>query len=223
VTLRQLRLCLLLFMVILGACAKVQVPLAPVTVRPAPHGDLVPDPEEVRPPHVTLHMDVAFTPEERADAEAAAVVWSHQTNELAKVVLVYDVDFDDLIGLSDLYACGANMVIRRNSEDALVQATDKEHGCSGCILGWMNKGGIHASGHPPVHGAFVVDRHPELRLPVMIHEFGHALGVQHVADDKSMMYPKVREGRPSCLNRSDLIAFCAVNVCDGRTLYPCGE
>ena len=198
-------------------------------VRPATVSTMVPDAEEPRPPEVTLHMDTAFTAEEREDAFRATEVWRKQTNELARIHLVYDLDFDDLIGLNKLFTNGASLVVRRDSEDTLVQGADEESGCDGCVLGWMNSGGLHASGHPPVHGAFVFDRLeglnadliPGIRLQVMIHEFGHVLGLPHVAATQALMYPGVIPGRTSCLKQADLSAFCSVNVCGTTRMFPC--
>ncbi len=186
--------------------------------------DVVPEAKETSAPVVTLHMDGDFTAEERADAFKAAEVWRKQTQGLARIELVYDVDFNDLMGLGQLFAEEANIVVRRDSEDPIVQAADEEEGCDSCVLGWMNAGGIHGPGHQPIHGAFVVDRlsvSREMRVQVMIHEFGHVLGVPHVAAIQGLMYPYAMPGRTSCLKQPDLVAFCSVNECADVHMLPC--
>ena len=209
----------------LSGCAKAVVIPEPVTV-----SSLIPDAEEPREAHVTLHMDVAFTPDERKDAFQATEVWRKQTNDLARITLLYDLDFDDMFGLNELFTHGASLVVRRDSQDALVKASDEEAGCDDCVLGWMNSGGLHAVGHPPVHGAFIWDRleghNAEvvqgIRLQVMIHEFGHVLGLPHVGASQAIMYPSVAAGKGrSCLTKADLVAFCSVNECGTTRLYPC--
>ncbi len=169
-----MRILFLALILALTSCAPKVIPPR-VTV-----ATLLPDAEQTREPKVVLHMDTAFSPEERANAATAADTWYKQTGGLAQITLVYDLDFDDLVGMNQLFTSGANLVVRRDSDDTIVQASDAESDCEGCVLGWMNAGGLHGPGHQPIHGAFVVDRHPELQLAVMLHEFGHVLGVAHV-------------------------------------------
>jgi hypothetical protein len=212
---------LLIAIVMLAVAIGCHKPAPVVTV-----SSLVPDAEELRSAEVTLHMDTAFTAEERVDALQAAETWRKQTNDLARIVLVFDLDFDDLIGMNKLFTQGANLVVRRDSEDPVVQASDEESECVGCVLGWMNSGGLHGIGHQPIHGAFIADRlvndrFPSLRVQVMLHEFGHVLGLPHVTSIQAIMFPGVIPGRTSCLKKPDLVAFCSVNECGPTQLYPC--
>jgi hypothetical protein len=174
-------------------------------------------------PSLVLHMDTAFTPAERADADRASAVWKAQTSGVADIKLVYDLDFDDLIGMQKLIDAKANLVVRYESGMAAVAASDEEADCDGCVLGWMTAGGVHNIKGKPVYGAFVADRieGPGIRLQVMLHEFGHALGLPHVASRQSLMYPHAIPGRTACLKPADLTAFCEVNVCNGAVMHPC--
>jgi len=191
--------------------------------RPVSVSGLVPGAESVRPARAELHMDVDFTESERADAAKATDIWRKQTGGLADIRLVYDLDFNDLAGLNEHLELNHSVVVRRTSEQDSVVAADAEAQCDGCVLGWMNSGGIHAPGHKPIHGAFVVDRFtmPGIQLQVMLHEFGHVLGLPHVEARQAIMYPSVVLGRTQCLKKSDLVAFCDVNECGSTVLYPC--
>ena len=168
-------------------------------------------------------MDVDFTADERADAQDAANIWRAQTSGLADINLVYDADFNDLTTMGLLMDADANIVVRRTSDMVTVLKADEEADCFGCVLGWMNAGGIHGPTHKAIHGAFVVDRitAPGIQIQVMIHEFGHVLGVPHVGAIQGLMYPAVIPGRTACLKKPDLVAFCGVNECGIHKMYPC--
>lgn len=195
---------------LISGCTKPQVSVS----------TLVPGSSEPLPAKTTLHMDVDFTPEERADADSAADTWSKQTGGQAKIDLVYDLDFNDPIGLVRLQ--DANVVVRRESWMEAVKEADSETNCHGCVLGWMNAGGLHNPWGYQIHGAFVVDRiNPSDLRQVMLHEFGHALGVPHVQAVQGIMYPIAVHGKLACLRRVDITAFCSVNACDSRKTYPC--
>lgn len=174
-------------------------------------------------PKVVLHMDTAFTAEERLDANRAADMWRAQTSGVADIKLVYDLDFDDLIGMHKLIDEKASLVVRYESGMVAVERADEESDCDGCVLGWMTAGGVHNPRQTPLMGAFVADRitKPGIRAQVMLHEFGHALGLPHVASRQSIMYPAAVPGVAACLKQADLSAFCEVNVCNGAVMHPC--
>lgn len=49
------------------------------------------------------------------------------------------------------------------------------------------------------------------------HEFGHALGLNHVKDKRSVM-SEVYDGKTTCLSRDDLVEFCNKFGCDASTM-----
>ena len=87
----------------------------------------------------------------------------------------------------------------------------------------MTSGGIHNPAGSRVIGGFVADRISSLgvRTQVMIHEFGHALGLPHVGARQAMMYPSADPHRTDCLKKPDLVAICDVNECGKYKMIPC--
>ena len=212
----------MLAMALVVSCAPVQPAYRQPTARTALEA-MVPDAEDLKPAQVTLHMDTDFTPSEREDLATSVGIWSRQTSGLAAIWLIYDLDFNDLIGLQDHAFRDHNTVVRLTSELMSVASADLEAGCVGCVLGWMTNGGIHNERHVPVRGAFVVDRllTQNRRVQVFIHEFGHVLGLSHVTQRHAIMYPSIAEGRTTCLKQPDLKEFCSVNECGHALLLPC--
>ncbi len=201
------RLLVLLF-VFLAACARPQI------------GEIAHGATPPLAPVLTFHMDTDFTPQERADASEAATLWNKQTGGVARLTLVFDLDFNSLNSIESLK--DSNVIVRAESGMNLVTQADESSGCSGCVLGWMTSGGIHNVTHDPVRGVFVADRLDDAsRLQVMLHEFGHALGLPHIGSRQAIMYPSLQPGKSSCLKKPDLVAFCEVNECGSAQMVPC--
>ena len=213
---------ILALIVTLVACAP-----APNYQRPTARTALsamVPDADDLKPASATMHMDVDFTSEEREDLATSVGIWSRQTSGLAAIWLIYDLDFNDLIGLREHVFMDHHTVVRLTGNMRSVESADMEGGCKECVLGWMTEGGIHNAAHKPVHGAFVVDRliNQNRRIQVFLHEFGHALGLAHVPQRHAIMYESVVAGRVTCLKKPDLVEFCNVNNCPPNSLIlPC--
>lgn len=215
-----------LFLCFLLGCVGVHP--APVTVTAAPVtvtselGPLVPDAEQPKAASVVLHADKDFTVAEREVMYSAAAIWSRQTSGVADIQLVFDVDFESLMGLQEHVKNGHNLVLRAESWMDMVIREDASVG-HGVVLGWMTAGGIHNPGRLPVTGVFVEDRLEDrnVALQTVIHEFGHVLGLPHVPSVQSIMYPGIIRSRKACLKRPDLAAFCQVNDCGTSKMLPC--
>ncbi len=181
--------------------------------------------EPTKPATVTVHADTDFTQEERADMLLAANIWRWQTSGLADINVVFDLDFSSIQSLGELLASDEVLVVRAEEGSSSVLAADASSNCEGCVLGWMTSGGIHAPKllHP-IQGAFIVSRMNQVegrQLKVMLHEFGHLLGLPHSPSVQGIMYPASITDTTNCLKKSDLALFCTVNECSGALLYPC--
>lgn len=183
-------------------------------------------------PVVTLHADIDFTAPERDTLNAAAKLWSDQTSGQAQITIVYDLDFASVASLQA--ALEQDTIIRTTSETDAIKAHDCEsaielgYSCSDPggpkVLAFVNpSGGIHNPFGAHVRMVVVADRveGPDERLQVELHEFGHVLGVPHIAEVSGIMYPSHIQHKNVCLTPPDLAEFCKANVCTKPT-YPCG-
>lgn len=180
---------------------------------------MVPDAEAPKPASVTFHADTDFTDPERQYIQSACDVWRKQTGGQALITVLYDLDFNSISGLEEHVQSGHSLLVRATSDMDMVAAADGDE--PGSVLGWMTSGGIHNPDKSPLHGVFVVDRMDGVFLSVVVHEFGHALGLPHNPARQAVMYPSVNPMRTACLKRTDIASFCDINGCDGRPTYPC--
>ena len=179
---------------------------------------MVPGASAPKEPTVVLHADNDFTPPERTDIALAAELWGIQTSGLAKITVIYDVDFASEPNIKQHVELSHNLVVRLQSY--LVP----EEG----LLGYVGpSGGIHNPYKVPLRMAFVTDRCEESSartggLPqVALHELGHALGIPHQEFVGAVMYKYAVRHQALCLKRADLAAFCVANDCKNHKMYPC--
>lgn len=184
---------------------------------------------------VTMHADVGFKSAERREIYNAASAWDSATSGLAHIDVEFDYDPDSPASIKE--HAKDNVLLRRPEDSPIVkqidcEATEAATGMLTClpiVLGWVNNdGGVHDKSGGQLQMNLIPDREtgtggtPGL-ANVAMHEFGHVLGLQHVADRFAAMYYAEIPGRPVCLTQPDLSEFCRVNYCGSTPMKPCEE
>lgn len=188
---------------------------------PAPQAERIPAklPENCKLMGV-FHADVDFTKEERQSIKTAVDTWRLQTDGLGCVLVVFDLDFRSIDTLQRYQ--NAHLIVKADSDTDAVRRIDAETG--GEVLGLvMPPGGVRSG--QPTRMLLIADRlhrEPGQFHKVVLHELGHVLGMQHLMDSWSVMYPGYsKDQTPGCLQDVDLNEFCRVNSCVGRHLQSC--
>lgn len=176
-------------------------------------------------PEVVFHGDTTFTADERRNIEESANIWREQTSGLANIRVVWDwskntqlPNNDNHIERLDQYDLEVIM------EDCEISEANGLKPCTPSVLAWVSpSGGIHNPDHDPVMVKFIPERYQgydDYFQSVAIHEFGHVLGLPHLAIPQAVMYPS-QNAVKTCLKQPDLAMFCQTNVCDKREMKPC--
>lgn len=180
------------------------------------------------PPTIVMHGDKNFTADERKAFERVSDTWSRQTDGLAKISFVWDLDPSDTKAMADI-----PLIWRLNSESEEVKAEDCDVSermglppglCLPVVLAWVSPvGGIHSpEENVPVQMVAIPDRYASMdeMYATILHEAGHVFGLPHLPQYKSaVMYPA--EHGQMCLTQPDLSEFCKANDCTGHTMHPC--
>ena len=144
-------------------------------------------------------VDSRFTPEERAVIDQAAEAW---TNVGANIILAHGHR------VNGMEASGRYIV--RGTERTADQ-----------IAAWYGSPplspdalGKHVTYTGKEAIIIVADRHRRTPLShVVTHEFGHSLGIDHVDDERAIMYHAGSDKSLHCVTSVDIMAFCGVNDC----------
>ncbi len=183
-------------------------------------GEIVPGASGTTDPSVTIHADTAFTASERTSIQEAADLWRRQTDGVAIIVVAYDLDQDNV---TDHLNAKHDVMVRLDSDmDAVIEFDATTY--PGKLLGFVTPtGGIHNPWKSPLTVGFVADRleDPDYMRLVVLHEFGHVLGLPHSSSINAVMYPSAIKAMTVCLKRQDLASFCSINDCAQHRMVPC--
>lgn len=181
-------------------------------------------------PTVLMHGDTSFTPTERQYITESANIWRKQTDGLADIQIVWDLDMSDYSSV--VKHALDNNIVRLATDDPDVVAQDCEMAeaagypegvCPPALLAFVSpSGGIHHPRHYPVNMYLIPERYENKGhfVSVSIHEMGHVFGMPHSPSPQAVMYPSNNAAK-ACLKQPDLVSFCTVNVCEGHTMHPC--
>ena len=159
--------------------------------------------------------DVDFSgPERKAILEATKAVYD-QTGGRVRVDLEFDLDFTDPDGVKEAFEHRWTLV-RLDSNTDIVRMLDFRMGES--------SGGILGLTLPEQRQVILVANRlqsPEKFRHVVMHEFLHAVGVPHVPDRRSLMYPQSVVPHTECMHPADMAALCDVLHCDPKQIPAC--
>jgi hypothetical protein len=151
------------------------------------------------PIHKTLYLDRNIDDDELFHIMQAAMEWKHATN--GQVVL-------DIKRLPRPYIPLTNAIIVINVSPEYPDILMLDNGKGPNTLGYCN------SAASIEFIELVNDRmNEENSTSVVLHELGHALGLEHTAEVGTLMYPVYDEGS-NHITSSDLKQFCKLYHCD---------
>lgn len=157
----------------------------------------------------TFHVDKALTPFAIALIRRACDKWENYSNGIVRFEILHDLEEADL-GTS---IAQVPTIVAVSSTTPAVVAFEKESRCSTCMtLGLTTR--VESPHHPVIF--LVVDRleDPHDFYEVVLHEIGHAIGLDHVTDENSVMYARHQIPAPACPSKSDMIEFCSRRYCN---------
>ncbi len=180
----------------------------------------------VKDPTLVMHVDTAYTKDERLCLEDSAQQWRNQTSGLANVSFEYDLNQKDPVSV--LVHRLDHRVVRWTSQTPYVKLLEEmqsEPDKPYILLGQVNGKGTKDPFGKPIEMGLVSDRltDPHVCRLTAIHELGHVFGVPHMPGPGSIMYPSIHPSRTACLKRDELTVFAQINGLPGELMRPCEE
>ena len=162
--------------------------------------------------YTVISVDPDFSSYERSIIEEAANDWSYYTNDIATFKFV-DGDPLNVAIKTEPGQIGQPLIIRPlNSSDLRTLTFDIA--INGTTMGMYDP----STFIPTIW--IIIDRiqDEEEMLGVVLHELGHAEGLEHSSIQNSLMFPYVST---SCITKYDLRQFCSIYGCDYENMNFC--
>jgi len=133
----------------------------------------------------TLHADVDFTEAGRSRIRQAGVRWANFTQGRVNLQIVFDLDFDDMIGLAEHMAEAHDAIIPVHSSMDIVSRLTTETGLDN---GKLLLGATTHHENDAMVVRLVMDRiDPDDFETVVTHELGHVAGLPDLPTQDSVM------------------------------------
>lgn len=169
---------------------------------------------------MVYHADTAFKPEERRWISFATDNIREQTAGLLQVIVVYDLNFDSVLSLTE--HARDDMLVRAPADAPYVLYEDT---ATSRLMGVV--AGVDLDNYSmvtPKQVFLVADRfkNSDVFIHVAMHEMLHAFGLRHVTDPDSIMYAMTVGSHPTlCMAEADAVELCRVNWCEADQLNYC--
>lgn len=170
---------------------------------------------EVRHKHFDLYVSSDFDADEVNLVEEAAQEWQDKTKQLITFNIFLNFDTKDYSVIKNKKE--ALVIVRLSKDSKWVRKVDgdlnPESGAR--IVGYYNTD----EDFPTPTIVIVYDRMTgqEYFRGTCEHELGHAIGLQHLKIEHTLMYPSMDLSARQ-ISHEDLVAFCALYYCDTSKL-----
>lgn len=174
-------------------------------------------PEAFRPKVYSFHVDKALTPYAVQFIRDACDKWEQYSG--GRVVFELQHDLEDNSAFEAITATLPSIVAVKSDADGIVDFEKAQH-CNGC----MTLGLTYRAPEPPHPVIFLVmDRleNPRDFYDVVMHELGHAIGLDHIPARDSIMYAHHSPSSPNCPHQADMAEFCRVYGCELKDVKWC--
>jgi hypothetical protein len=162
-------------------------------------------------------IDPNFTDTEKFLILQSLNEWQVATNNVASFYVVYDENLNFKIPIDYNYLTIVRMRPAKSNDPFIKkvdEATQEE------LIGYYDGFGFI---HEPITNLLIVRERitsEEEYKGVVMHEIGHSLGLMHINDPNTLMYP-TNDSSSFCPTKIDLMQFCDIFKCKIENLKPC--